>query len=173
MITIPAHERDQVRVFTAALSAEEMQGDKARLAPALLGDADLDPAHVELFDVADLSDIGLTGYLTEGLGVPDATLAADRARLEAMTGPVLILLSKALHGRAVTLSPDPRLALIGTYAEERPPVHFEPLPSPSAQGTLNPNPPAPATSTRMQGVFVLLTLALALTGAVALWLALR
>lgn len=173
MMIIPAHERDQVRVFSAALSPEEMAGDKARLAPALLGDADLDPTHVELFDVADLSDVGLTGYLTEGLGVSDVALAPDRARLDEVTGPVLILLSRALHGRAATLTPDPRLSLIGTYAEERPPVHFEPLPSPSAHGILNPDLPSPPASNRMQGVFVLLTLALALSGAVALWLALR
>lgn len=171
-LAIPAHDRLGVRVFSAALTSEEMQRGKAGLVPALLGDPDLDPAYVELFDVADLSDIGLAGYLTEGLGVPDAALATDRARLEAVTGPVLVLLSKALHGREVTLTPDPRLSLIGTYREDRPPVHFEPLPTAAAEGVLSP-PPQPALAPqRPTAAFILLGLAMVLVALVALWLAL-
>jgi hypothetical protein len=170
-IAIPALERLRVRVFSAALPPEDLQRDKAHLVPMLLGDPDVDPTHVELFDVADLSDIGLAGYLTDGLGVPDAALANDRARLEALTGPVLILLSKALHGREVQLTPDPRLTLIGTYTEDRPPVRFEPLPTSAAAGVLNPaSPPVPAR--RPMGAFVLLGLALILIAVVAAWLAL-
>lgn len=171
-IAIPAHDRHGVRVFAARLTPEDLQRDKASLAAALLGDADLDPAFIEIFDLADLSGVGLSGYLTEGLGVPEAALAADRARLDALKGPVLILLSKALHGRAATLTPDSRLTLVGTYAEERPPVHFEPLPTAAAEGRLTPNPPANPASQRPTSAFLLLGLALALTAAAALWLAL-
>jgi hypothetical protein len=171
-LAIPAHDHLGVRVFQAALTPEEMQRDKAGLVPAILGDPDLDPAYVELFYVADLSDIGLAGYLTEGLGIPEAELEADRARLDAVRGPVLVLLSKALHGRAVTLTPDPRLVLIGTYREDRPPVHFEPLPTASTQGVLSPPPlPAPPPQ-RPTLAFILLGIALALVAGVALWLAL-
>lgn len=170
-ILVPALERDRIRVFSAALSPEEMQRDKALLVAALLGDPDLDPAYVELFDVADLSDIGLAGYLNEGLGVPGAALVSDRTRLEALTGPVLILLSKALHGREVRLTPDPRLTLIGTYTEDRPPVHFEPLPTSAAEGVLNPASPPLPSPRRPMGAFVLLGLALLLVAAAAVWLA--
>lgn len=170
-IPVPALERDRIRVFSAALRPDELQRDKALLVPALLGDPDLDPAFVELFDVADLSDIGLAGYLNEGLGVPDTALAMDRNRLMTLTGPVLILLSKALHGREARLTPDPRLTLIGTYTEDRPPVHFEPLPTSAAKGVLNPAaPPLPAPR-RPMGAFVLLGLALLLVALVAVWLA--
>lgn len=171
-ITIPALERLRVRVFSAALPPEDLQRDKALLAPTLLGDPVIDPTYVELFDVADLSDIGLAGYLTDGLGVPDAALAKDRARLETLTGPVLILLSKALHGREVQLRPDPRLTLIGTYTEDRPPVHFEPLPTSAAEGVLNPASPPPPAPRRPMGAFVLLGLAVLLIAVVAAWLAL-
>ncbi|WP_295074551.1 hypothetical protein [Tabrizicola sp.] len=171
-LTVPALDHLGVRVFQAALTEEDLQRDKARLVPALLGDPDLDPAHVELFDVADLSDIGLAGYLTEGLGVPEEALAADRGRLQAVQGPVLILLSKALHGREVVLTLDPRLQLIGTYREDRPPVHFEPLPTATSEGVLAPPPlPAPPPQ-RPTAAFILLGLALALVALVALWLAL-
>lgn len=171
-LTIPALDQLGVRVFQASLSPEEMERDKASLAPALLGDPDLDPAYVELFDVADLSDIGLAGYLTEGLGVPDTSLAADRARLQAVKGPVLILLSKALHGREVTLTLDPRLQLIGTYREDRPPVHFEPLPTAATQGVLTPPLQSASPPQRPSLAMVLMGVALALVAVVALWLAL-
>lgn len=169
-LTIPAHDRDGVRVFTARLTPDDLQRDKARLAAELLGDPDLDPAFLEIFDLADLSGVGLSGYLTEGLGVPAAAVT-DPARLDALKGPVLILLSKALHGRSVTLTPDPRLTLVGTYAEERPPVHFEPLPTAAAQGTLAPELPPDRTPQRPGSAFLLLGLALVLTAATALWLA--
>jgi hypothetical protein len=169
---VPAHDRLGVRVFTAALPPEEMQRDKASLVLKLLGDPDLDPAYVELFDVADLSDIGLAGFLSEGLGVPDVALEADRALLQGLKGPVLVLLSKALHGRAVTLTLDPRLSLIGTYAEDRPPVHFQPLPTAAAEGVLTaPRLPSPPPQ-RPALAFLLLGFALILVAGVAVWLAL-
>lgn len=171
-LTIPAHDRHGVRVFTARLTTEDLQRDKARLVVELLGDPDLDPAYVELFEVADLSGIGLSGYLTEGLGVPEPALARDRLRLDSLTGPVLILLSRALHGREVTLTPDPRLTLVGTYVEDRPPVHFEPLPTAAATGTLTPDLPPDPTPQRPTSAFLLLGLALVLVAVVALWLAL-
>ena len=171
-LTIPAHDHQSVRVFTARLTSEDLQRDKARLVVELLGDPDLDPAYVEIFDVADLSGVGLSGYLTEGLGVPEAALARDRLRLDSLTGPVLILLSRALHGREVTLTTDPRLTLVGTYVEDRPPVHFEPLPTAAATGTLTPNLPPDPTPQRPTSAFLLLGLALVLVAVVALWLAL-
>lgn len=171
-LTIPAHDRLGVRVFAAKLTPDDLQRDKARLVADLLGDPDLDPAFVEIFDVADLSGVGLSGYLTEGLGVLEAALARDRARLDALKGPVLTLLSKALHGREVTLTPDPRLTLVGTYAEDRPPVHFQPLPTTAAQGTLAPSLPPDRTPQRPGSTFVLLGVALVLIAATALWLAL-
>ena len=170
-LTIPAHDRDGVHVFTAELTAEDLQRDKGRLATELLGDPDLDPAFVEIFDLADLADVGLSGYLVEGLGVPSAAVQ-DPARLDALQGPVLILLSKALHGRAVTLTPNSRLTLVGTYAEERPPVHFEPLPTVAARGHVTPGLPPDRTPQRPASAFILLGLALFLVAGVALWLAL-
>lgn len=171
-LAIPAHDRLGVRVFAAALTADQMQREKASLVLALLGDADLDPDYVELFDVADLSDIGLAGFLTEGLGVPDAALQADWSMLQGLKGPVLVLLSKALHDRAATLRLDPRLTLVGTYSEDRPPVHFAPLPTAAAEGVLTPPILSSPPPSRPTLAFVLLGMALVLVAGVALWLAL-
>ncbi|HLQ19721.1 MAG TPA: hypothetical protein VK146_12155 [Tabrizicola sp.] len=170
-LTIPAHDRLGVRIFAAKLTVEDLQRDKARLAATLLGDPDLDPAYIEIFDVADLSGVGLSGYLAEGLGVPEAALSRDAARLDALKGPVLILLSRALHGREVTLTLDPRLTPVATYAEDRPPVHFEPLPTAAAQGALAPDLQPDRTPQRPGSAFLLLGIALVLTAVVALWLA--
>lgn len=170
-LTVPAHDRDGVRIFTARLTPEDLQRDKADLAAELLGDPDIDPAFLEIFDLADLSGIGLSGYLTEGLGVP-ATAITDPSRLDSLRGPLLVLLSKALHGREVTLTLDPRLTLVGTYAEERPPVHFEPLPTAAARGQLTPNLPPDRIPHWPTTAFLLFGVALVLVIAGALWLAL-
>lgn len=170
-ITIPAHDRDGVRVFTARLAPDDLRRDKAALAETLLGDPHLDPAFVEIFDLADLSGVGLSSYLTDGLGIP-VTALANPARLDALEGPILILLSKALHGREVTLTLDPRLTLVGSFAEDRPQVHFEPLPTAAAQGHLTPSLPPDRTPQRPTSALLLLGAALVLVGAVALWFAL-
>ncbi len=169
-LTIPAHDRDGIRVFTARLTPDDLQRDKAHLAAELLGDPDLDPAFIEIFELSDLGDVGLSGYLTDGLGVTE-TAIPDPARLDALKAPVLILLSKALHGREVTLTLDPRLTPVGTYAEEHPPVHFESLPSVGAQGQLAPDMLTDRTPQRPFPAFLLLGIALVLVAATALWLA--
>ena len=69
-LTIPANDHDGVRVFSAKLAPDDLHRDKARLAAELLGDSDLDPAFMLIFDLADLAGFGLSGYLTEGLGGP-------------------------------------------------------------------------------------------------------
>ncbi|MFN4191612.1 MAG: hypothetical protein ACK4FR_01610 [Tabrizicola sp.] len=170
-LTIPAHDRLGVRIFTARLGPDDLGRDKARLAAELLGHPDLDPAFIEVFDLSDLSGVGLSDYLGEGLGVPETALSRDRTRLDALRGPVLILLSGALHGREVTLTPDPRLTLVATYAEERPPVHFAPLPTAAAEGALTPDLPRDRTPLRPGSAFLLLGIALVTVAATALWLA--
>ena len=169
-LTIPASDRDGVRVFTARLTPDDLRRDKAALAASLLGDPHLDPAYLEIFDLADLTGVGLSRYLAEGLGVPDSALR-DHAALDALQGPVVVLLSKALHGREVTLTIDPRLTLVGTFDEDHPPVHFEPLSTSAARGQLTPDLPADPTPQRPTSAFVLLGAALVLIAAVALWLA--
>ncbi len=113
---------------------------------ALLGVDALDHDFVEIFDLVDLTGLGLCGYLISGNAIPEAQLAPDRARLDALQGQVLILFGAAFANRPVTLHPDPRLTLIGSYAEDIPPVEFEPLPDADAKGILTqPAPPPHAT----------------------------
>lgn len=153
-LTLPVGERHVLRVFTLALPGAEiaaLRGD-ADLLAALLGVDMLDPAGVEVFDLADLEGVGLAAYLTQGNGVAEAQIAADRARLSALRGPVLILHASAFDGRATTLHPDPRLRFVGRYGEELPPpVQFEPLPDAAARGLLPQGKPV-MSDARMSGM---------------------
>ncbi|MEC9196039.1 MAG: hypothetical protein VX974_00405 [Pseudomonadota bacterium] len=137
-VDIKALEPDTVRVFALSLSdadAKPYVQDNAR-ATELLGVDQIDPQYVEIFPVSDLEGLGLIGYLTEGQGIPDTLLAPDRSRLAALDGHVMVVMSRAFADRAVQLELDPRVTLIGSYAEDKPPVTFEPLPAEMAKGAL-------------------------------------
>ena len=171
-LVLPEGERHVLRVFTLNLPAAEVAQlpDKADLLAALLGVEVLDAAGVEVFDLADLAGLGLAAYLVEGNGAAEAQIAADRDRLDALTGAVLILHSAAFEGRATRLHPDPRLRLIGTYSEDPPPVRFEPLPDAAARGLLPQGRPVATDMRRAARI----TAAILLTGAalvlaVSLW----
>ena len=186
-ISIPAHDRHGVRVFAVAIPAADVpwltrtQRDRsARPEPTFprhpaidwLGVDSLNTGFVELFEADLLAEFGLARYLVESFGIPEAQIAPDKHRLDALRGLILIVLSKAFHDRPVTLQPDPRLTLIGSYTEDVPPVHFEPLPTAMAEGVLTPTPPA-TPQTRLPRAFLILGAALLITGLVALLLAFR
>ena len=155
-LTIARGERHVLRVFTLEMDAEAAarlrnrpeiddplvrfdpslrHADRAAVA-ALFGLDDIDPAQVELVDTADLAEIGLASYLIEGDAAAEDQIAADRARLDGLRGLVVTVPSAAFPTRPVTLRPAPGLALIGRYAEDAPPVRFEPLPDASARGSV-------------------------------------
>ena len=189
-VTVPAHDRRSLRLFALDLPRNEVlrlarpsptdpaptdpaaQSDRAAVLSGLLGVSALDPDHVEVFDTADLAGLGLAGYLAEGGNIPAAQIDPDRARLQAQTGPVLVLFPGALTDLPATLILDPRLTLIGTYAETPTPIHFDPLPSAMAQGTLTAGPAVPS-GTPLPLAFLILGAALLLTGLVAVLLAMR
>lgn len=157
-LTIPAEEQRTIRLFAVNLTEAQVAallrdhapppaapGDlpETPAAATLLGWPALDTRHAELFAIRDLSGLGLPGYLTEGLGLDEADIAPDRARLAALEGHALILLSRAFGGAAVTLDIPPALTLIGTYHEKTTPVLFQPLPGTAGQGRLTGAPSAP------------------------------
>jgi hypothetical protein len=186
-IPIPAHDRHGIRVFAVAIPASDIpwltraQHDRSaepehsfprHPAIDLLGVEGLHSGFVELFEADLLAEFGLANYLTTGCGVPEDQIAPDRERLDTLRGLVLVVFSKAFCGKSVTLHPDPRLTLIGTYSEDRPPVHFQPLPTAAAQGVLTPSVPN-TKPTGIPAAFLLLGTALLVTGLAALLLAIR
>lgn len=153
---VSATERGLVRLFAVDLPGEEIENFRTpkinsdgELAEWPLDDAlgfsFLDEDFIELFPVSDLEDLGLTGYMVEGLGIAQKDVDEDAARLTAQKGWVLVVLSAAFGGVAQTLTPKSPLRWLGTYREEGAPVHFEPLPDESAKGqapTQTETPPA-------------------------------
>lgn len=136
---IGADEQGLVRIFAVDLPAAEVARFAAR-GPSdwplreALGAGQLDPQYLELFPVRDLEGVGLPDYMTEGLGIAEADVAEDRARLAALEGHVLVVLSRAFGGVAQEIAPRAPLRWLGTYPEARAPVRFRPLPDEAAKG---------------------------------------
>ncbi|MEQ8896081.1 MAG: hypothetical protein RID23_03250 [Roseovarius sp.] len=140
-INVKASDRGLVWVFAIDLEGDEAVNFNRRNgewpAQKALGAETLEPEHVEVFQASDLEGVGLAGYLEEGMGVPRDQLQDMRARLDAQQGWVMVVTSKALGGKAQTLTPRAPLRLIGSFSEYRPPVSFETLPSGTATGTVS------------------------------------
>ena len=179
-LPVPPHERHSLRVFAFDITAPDLarmrnpdilldQTSADRIAP-LLGLVTLDPDHVEMFHTDDIEAIGLATYLIDRNAVEESQIAADRARLDAHRGGVITLRAQAIPG-PLTLTLDPRLTLIGTYAEQTAPVHFEPLPGGTATRDQKPA-KAPMSNARISGmVATAVLLVMFALVAVFVWLA--
>ncbi|MCW8842144.1 MAG: hypothetical protein OQK00_01880 [Rhodobacteraceae bacterium] len=129
-----------------------------------LGAEYLDSDFIEVFDVADLTGVGLPGYMIQGLGIPEQDIAPDRGRLDALTGHVLIVLSSAFGGFEQTLTPRAPLRWIGTWREEKAPIHFEPLPNPEPAPHLVPRGEKAEMTPHTRVLFAILALPILLLG---------
>ena len=81
----------------------------------ILGVDEIDPEYIEIFPVSDLDELGLAGYLIEGCGVDAELVAPERDRLNAVTGYVMLVHSRAFCGQELTLSP--KLPLLASFNE--------------------------------------------------------
>ncbi|MDE4174824.1 hypothetical protein PXK01_11705 [Phaeobacter sp. PT47_59] len=116
VIHIPAGEHGAIRLFRLDMRPEQAAFLKEPGALAqVLGIDMLDMEQVDIFPVSDLEEIGLTGYLTEGMGVPEEQVAADRERLDALDGHVMAIRSRAFGGREMRLTPADQIQLFATY----------------------------------------------------------
>ncbi len=132
-LNVPAGEIGKVRLFALNMPPEQAKFlREPGAADGVLGVLQVDQAYVEVFPVRDLEGVGLSGYLADGCGIPADQLAPDRDRLAALTGYVMIVLSRAFGGRAVTLHPTSDIRLIATYSEEPTDWTAAPLPIDSA-----------------------------------------
>lgn len=174
-MTLTSGDRETVHLFTVDLPEDDFwsfvtpdpdTGDYP-LRDAL-GVATLDDTQVEGAVIADLQGFGLSGFLTEGIGVDEALIAPDRARLDALSGCVAIVKGAAFDGAQVPITPRPPVAHFGSWHMVAPETTMEPLTSAAAQGTLSPGAgqgTAPARTNRMTlwlliGIAALILLAL-------------
>ena len=174
-IHVRAGERGRVWVFSVDIGPAEIDpllecNGTSPLQEALGADT-LDSEHVEVFPVSDLEGVGLSGYLSEGHGIPEDQLADMRARLDAQTGVVMVLTSRALGGTEQTLTPRAPLRLLASFSEERRPVSFEPLPSGETRAETRGGKPAPSEAALMGRVATVVLLVLFALVAVMIWIA--
>lgn len=178
LLHISAGERGTVRIFAVDIDAAERRKilePKPDTAPTgaalgdLLGVDWIAPDHADLFDVADLDDLGLMGFLSQGAGISDTDLDAHRSLLDPLTGTVLIVYALGFSGEKQTLTPDARVRPVACLREAKAPIQFEPLRSAAAAGQLDQPAPVPKSPhlTVLLAILALPILAL-LIGAV-LW----
>lgn len=116
-LTVAPHERGVLRLFTLNMRPEEAKFlREPGAADQVLGVDGLDSEHIDIFPVADLEDLGLSGYLHDGCGVSEDQL--DKGALDAIEGWVMVVRSAAFRGRAAELKPDSRLNLSGLFTED-------------------------------------------------------
>lgn len=157
-MTLLSGTRDTVHLFAVDLPEDDLWAfvtadpDSGELPLRdALGVDHLDETQVEGAVTEDLVGIGLAGFMTEGIGVDEDLIAPDRARIDALTGSVVIVRGAAFDGASVALSPRPPLTHVGTWAMTPAASTMEPLESAAATGAVPPPappPPAPATPDR-------------------------
>ena len=93
LLQVEAGERGTLRIFSIEMEAAERRkilAPKADTAPtgaalgALWGVDWIDPDHADLFDVAELDDLGLIGFLTQGAGVSADAYSEHRTALDSL-----------------------------------------------------------------------------------------
>ncbi|HKL70049.1 hypothetical protein [Salibaculum sp.] len=150
-LAIPAAGVRSVWVFTADLpeaDLEEFRGaddapgtDRDSRLEQAVGAGRLAPSHVELFMAETMADYGLSDYLVEANGMDASSVDPDRARLDALRGPVLLVLSGALADGIDRLEPKAPLTLVGRYTETPNFTLRPPLQSVAAPGSIADAPP--------------------------------
>ncbi len=149
--------------------AERLAADPQALSRAL-GGIEVDPARAEVIDAGALVGYGLSGYLTDGEGVSADAILPDEPRLDAVSGPVLLL-----RPRAVTAAPRPEAPLshLGSYPLESARPAGDPIRSAAAESAAAEPSPDPAggggSDRRASGIAATVALAVALLVVVIVW----
>ena len=151
---------DQIAAFTTPVMNADNDNDYP-LRDAL-GMNYLDEQHVQIISLADLKELRLSGYLTEGLGIAPEDFAADKERLDALRGHIAVTATAAFE-QPERIIPKSPVSFIAAYREDAPLQQFIDLSTTSAEGVVNTrhNPVADAP-TRMPRLS-LLTIIIGLT----------
>ncbi|MFK7836380.1 MAG: hypothetical protein AB8B60_09185 [Sulfitobacter sp.] len=168
---VPRGEQGTTRVFSLSMGAMEARQlrDNPQVQEMALGLDALNPGGVEIFALDDLGEIGLAGYLRDGVDAQEVDLQRDRAKLSALEGWVMLVHSSAFEGAPVTLEPANALTLIGTYAQTPATAPVIDLQAEAAQPFSGAAPDTPAASGRTRGgSLVIAVLALICLG-VLIW----
>ncbi|MBK0326442.1 hypothetical protein I5535_03960 [Rhodobacteraceae bacterium F11138] len=115
-LIIPAGETGKLRLFALDMPPEQARFlSEPGAVEQMLDSGPLNPAHVEVFPVADLGKLGLGGYLIDGCGIAPEQIDAHKAQLDALRGHVLLIFSGAFGGRVATLNPPDTVHPVATF----------------------------------------------------------
>ncbi len=169
---VAAQEAGKVRVYALSLSdaeAQAMRDDSAAQAAAL-GVDKLDGTYTEVFRVSDLDTLGLAGYLRDGNGVYAEQIEADRSKLGALDGWVMVVYSRAFGGESRQLAPIPALTHIGTYDEGGPDTPVQAMEAEAAQPYTGIPRVEPATPAKQNSNKTMIIIAAVVLVLLVLWL---
>ena len=170
-VTVPANDHGLIRIFSVTPPVSQALLDNEAVAVArALGTDGLNMDFVDVVDTRNLAGLTLLDYLHQGYDIPgDAT---DDAALREISGPVILVMSRATGGVETTITPATGVRHVTTVgAPARMAVPESPLPSAAAAGTVRPGKAVP-TERAMSGRIALIAL-LVLLAVVALmiWIA--
>ena len=134
---IKPSEHGVVRLFAIDLPMPEAQAFDVDALAAALGGVTLDGEHVDLFNIDDLDELGLDGYLIHGIGVKKPEVVQLRPQIRALKGQVALVRSAAFGGKPATLTPKKPLRWIASFGEVPLDLTSKPLRSESAKGTIS------------------------------------
>lgn len=169
-LTIPANDHGQLRLFALDIAPPLALRDKTPEGIAGAFGVLLNPDYVDVVDVAALGDMSLGTYIKQGYDfTPDA---ADQLAIAALSGWVIIVMSRATDGAETTLDLTPGLRHVTTIGTPLALVPPTPLDSEAAKGVLTPQTKPAKTDARIGGMVatVALLVLFALTG-LMIWIA--
>ncbi len=139
-IDVNGSDRSTLRVFQLDLPAEAVERFTVQAGTGewplkyALGATTLRNGFVDVVDIRDLEKMSVSKYLAEAHSAAGEDFKADRSRLDALTGHLVILPAQAFDNTSQTLTIAPQLRLIGSYAEEAAATRGPKLRSASAKG---------------------------------------
>lgn len=138
-LKVAANEFGTLRLLTTALDPDDASKITPQNVHRLLGEnLELVPEKIEVIPTRAIAGLGLTGYLREGYGIPEAELRGRAAQLDAVSGLLVFLPASAFDGKAQTLDPNPSMRFLGLFHEEKAAAPGPMATPDSARGTVAP-----------------------------------
>jgi len=171
-IEIKTGEVGVTRVFSLSMDAAAAKRlrDDATVQTKALGTTPQNPSGIQVFPVSDLGELGLAGFLREGVDADAQDIARDQAKLAALDGWVLLVHSSAFSAEGAMVKPAAALTLIGTYGQTPAPKSTTKLEADSAAAYSGQATGGPPEITRSRGSagWVVVALAIVAIG-ILLW----
>lgn len=143
MLTIPANDHGQIRVFATEEKPESLA--------ALFG-AKLDETCVDIVRISDLGEMRLTDYIFQGYDMTADDV--DLATINAITGWAILVLSRATGERQTALTLAPGLRHVTTYSATTQLIAPGQMPEGATKGVIADPPARPAKSNARIGGMV-------------------